>query len=139
MIGTTDRKNRGQHGRRHVVIQEIIPGDFNFETFYDDIALLKVSPPIDFTMGHGGQGAAWPICLHDEEQIAGSAIIAGWGDVHKGDESGDDDLMYIKINILSDNLCLKYANIFRSNVMLCAGYTSGQKDACQVNTFLINL
>lgn len=71
---------------------------------------------------------------------AGNGVVTGWGNTKEDGESSDV-LMKVVVPIISDNECrqsyraIGYTGPITNN-MICAGYSSGGKDACQVDLFL---
>lgn len=71
---------------------------------------------------------------------AENGVVTGWGNTKEDGESSDV-LMKVVVPIISDNQCresyraIGYTGPITNN-MICAGYSSGGKDACQVNLFL---
>lgn len=71
---------------------------------------------------------------------AGSGVVTGWGNTREDGQSSDV-LMKVVVPIISDNQCrqnylaIGYNGPITNN-MICAGYSRGGKDACQVNMLL---
>lgn len=103
----------------------IIHPNYVFRTNDNDIALIKLSKPLDLSK-HKELGA---ICLpkDDTKTYAGqNGIATGWGRlVYNGDQP--NKLMEVNLPIL-DPSCWNYGI---TQNMMCAGTTKGGKDTCQ--------
>ena len=99
----------------------------------NDIALLKVSPPFNYSKGKAnGNGAVGPICLMDEDvNFEGSVTISGWGYVQENGNEPSITLQAVDLKILPPSSCHAYS-FFDKGYMLCVGFEKGSKDACQV-------
>ncbi|XP_069685332.1 trypsin beta-like [Periplaneta americana] len=114
-------------GTVHQVSQAIRHGSYNANTLDYDIAVLKVSSAFSF----GSSVQAIP--LETGSVSAGtSAVVSGWGTTSEGG-SASTTLRQVAVPIVSDSSCnsaySSYGGITAR--MICAGYTSGGKDACQ--------
>lgn len=119
--------------------KKIIPHDedFDFSSFRNDIALVKVKQPIELT------AFVRTVCLpeKDEQDLATPdeyGIVAGWGGtkhVEVGERAQNGDfskvLKQASFRIQSDQLCVNKArrNI-NSSTTFCAGDGKGKSDAC---------
>lgn len=104
---------------------------YNVETQEYDIALLKLTRPLVLD----GVTVA-PICLPPYlNSFTRNGVVTGWGNTKEDGESSDV-LMKVVVPIISDNQCqqsyraIGYTGPITNN-MICAGYSSGGKDACQ--------
>jgi len=103
---------------------------YNPTTTMNDIAIIKLDKPINFT------DAIQPACLPEANEIvsSGDATVAGWGLTR---ENGDvsNILMQVGVPIINNRECAALYKPSRitidSNAMLCGGYKQGGKDACQ--------
>lgn len=102
--------------------------DYVKRTNENDIALLKLSQAIDYNC------RVRPICLPMGPQhllIGEKCWIAGWG-MTLG--HGNDDIVNeVMVPIINPILCKSsdfYGRRFHPDVMVCAGYRNGGKDAC---------
>jgi len=101
--------------------------DYHYHNPLGDIALLKLSRPAN----------SHPIVkiasLYDDQvlQADAPAIVLGWGLTQEDDDSSYSDiLMKSTAPIISDENCrLAYGEDIREG-MICAGYSSGESDAC---------
>ncbi|RWS00825.1 hypothetical protein B4U80_07788, partial [Leptotrombidium deliense] len=60
----------------------------------------------------------------------GIATVAGWGYHYSGENRISDKLMALDVQLLETEECHAYS-IFNDDLMLCAGYVEGKRDACQ--------
>lgn len=72
---------------------------------------------------------------------AGNGVVTGWGNT-KEDGQSSDILLKVVVPIISDDQCRRnyqaigYSGPITTN-MICAGYSSGGKDACQVSLMFL--
>ena len=104
-----------QKGKRHSVVRVEKHPEFTFQEFRNDVAVLKVSPPIQFK-----RGRITPICLPPKNlEIYGSGTIAGWGLTANELSTPNDFLLRVNIEILDDAHCLsKYPNYNPNQIKL---------------------
>jgi transmembrane serine protease 3 len=98
----------------------------------NDIAIIKLDTPINFT------STIQPACLPAmDETVAdkAEAIVAGWGLTREGGADTSNVLMQVGVPVINSNECATMYKKARINIdssaMICAGYTTGGKDACQ--------
>jgi transmembrane serine protease 3 len=102
---------------------------YNPDTMVNDIAIVKLSKPIKFT------NDVQPACLPNPgEQIPDNApgTVAGWG-LTREEGRSSNLLLQVSVPIVNNNTCsanYKPMKVF-PQVMICAGYSFGGKDACQ--------
>nr|CAD7195777.1 unnamed protein product [Timema douglasi] len=122
---------RGVGGTVHNVANYIIHENFNQNNFDNDIALLQVDTPFQFSdsvqpISLPAQGEATP--------VGTQAVVSGWGVTVNGGTEYSSDLLYITVNIYSDSDCndkyyADYGGLFVGD--FCAGHAEGGIDACQ--------
>ncbi|KAM7387642.1 hypothetical protein PAMA_009992 [Pampus argenteus] len=96
--------------------------NYDSNTNDNDIALLQLSSPVDFT------NYIRPVCLAASGSVfsAGTTCwVTGWGDIRSG-----ETLQEVSVPIVSNSQCGSAYSAFTSN-MMCAGLTEGGKDSCQ--------
>ncbi|XP_042210030.1 trypsin alpha-3-like isoform X2 [Homarus americanus] len=103
----------------------IIHGQYSSSTMINDIALLKLSTPLQVN------ATVMPVCLPPRRRKYSwkNATVTGWGTTSYGG-SISDVLREVNVTVLSNKAC-RYLS-YRSAIMqemMCAG-TKG-KDACQ--------
>lgn len=103
--------------------------DYNTRPMDSDVALLKLSAPIDFSQY---KNAIAPICLPPadvsfEKKIG---IVTGWGVIKFGGTQSTV-LRAVKVPIMNNENCKKSYGSYVTENMICAGYAQGGKDACQ--------
>jgi len=105
---------------------------YNSRTTENDIAIIKLDTPINFT------STIQPACLPANDTAAiesGDALVAGWGLTREGGADTSDVLMQVGVPIISSRDCTTMYKAARIDIvgsaMICAGYKTGGKDACQ--------
>ncbi len=102
----------------------------------NDIALFRLSTPLDFTAGY-----IKPICLP-----AGTApqppnhidmIAVGWGDTYDGTNSGSPVLRQVTLKSIDDNSIYCQQMITNTQVQFCAGILEGGKGS-NFNSFFFS-
>jgi hypothetical protein len=107
---------------------------FNFATFENDIALLKVKDKFVYTRGSKSKLSVVPICLANSSipMLPGHVSVAGWGSTDEAKYQASNSLLHVKVDRLPEENCKRpYVN-FSNKSMLCAGVLTGGHDACQV-------
>ncbi|CAG12258.1 unnamed protein product, partial [Tetraodon nigroviridis] len=115
--------NPGQESRR--VQQAVCHSSYNFLTFDNDICLLQLSAPLNFT------ASIFPVCLAAADSTfhsGTSSWITGWG--KKTDGQFADILQEVAVQVVGNNQCRCSYQELTDN-MMCAGVAEGGKDACQ--------
>ncbi|XP_053958187.1 trypsin-1 [Anastrepha ludens] len=110
------------------VIQTIVHPQYDQTKIINDIALLKLDSPIQFTSN------IRPVCLPNLNHNFNNkdAVVAGWGLIKEGGVTSNY-LQETTVPIISNQQCrqTRYKNKI-TDVMLCAGLVqTGGKDACQ--------
>lgn len=112
--------------------KKIIPydDDFDFSSFRNDIALVKVEPPFEL------KSFVRTVCLPEkgEPDLATPGdygTVAGWGGtkhvpIGKSALDSSEVLKHASLQIQDDQLCPK----IDSNTTFCAGDGEGKNDAC---------
>ncbi|XP_041634564.1 transmembrane protease serine 9-like [Cheilinus undulatus] len=127
------QRQEGSHPNQEarLVSQIINHPNYNESTFNNDIALLKLSSPVNFT------SYIMPVCLAapDSTFFTGTDTwVTGWGDIAESVfPPSPQDLMEVEVPIVGNNECSCYYDSFNSitDNMICAGLKAGGKDACQ--------
>ena len=68
-------------------------------------------------------------------------MVSGWGKVSENGQQSDE-LRKVVVPIISRELCIENYRVVGyngpiSDKMICAGYSQGVKDACQVSNSLV--
>ncbi|XP_046446195.1 trypsin-1-like [Daphnia pulex] len=105
--------------------------NYNSDTFENDIALLKLSSPLDFSTGKVG-----PINLPAQGatiETGTTCLVTGWGTtIAGGGGSVSDVLRKVAVPIVSNSDCNSmYGGNYILSSMLCAGFVAGGADSCQ--------
>lgn len=102
---------------------------FDANTFNNDIAVLEMDVPVDFTT------TVQPACLPHSalsDYSGKTAVVAGWGKTAEN-EITSDVLRKVSFPVWSTEECYN-SNYGRRKIfdnMFCAGFAAGKKDACQ--------
>ncbi|KAL3283570.1 hypothetical protein HHI36_006709 [Cryptolaemus montrouzieri] len=119
-------------GEQAARVSKAVTNKFDLSTFANDICLLKLETPLQFTEG----SRVMPICLPKNfQEFQGDAIVAGWGRSSETD-APTDLLRYIEIPLRTKTSCdesyiRKGFSRLLNNCQICAGLPEGGKDACQ--------
>ncbi|WP_277657085.1 serine protease [Seleniivibrio woodruffii] len=97
--------------------------NYNYGSFDNDIALLKLSSPIYLT----------PVSALAVPSVDVLATVAGWGaTINQNSHSYPTKLMKVDVPVVANSLCDDVPEYYGlTSNMLCAGYAEGGKDACQ--------
>ncbi|XP_054421753.1 coagulation factor VII [Pteronotus mesoamericanus] len=135
VVGEHDMSEEdGDEQERHVT-QVIVPNKYIAGKTDHDIALLRLSRPVDFT------DYAVPLCLPEksfsERTLAfiRFSTVSGWGQLLERGSTALE-LMAIDVPRLMTKDCLEQSERKQgtpkvTDNMFCAGYLDGSKDACQ--------
>ncbi|XP_069957157.1 CLIP domain-containing serine protease B9 [Cherax quadricarinatus] len=114
-------------------VTEIRPHpDFKSHGFYNDVALIRLDQPVDFTE------YIVPVCLPSEEfsrqpldhLVGQTPSVIGWGSTfYGGHESAS--LREAKLPVWKNSDCDDAYFQPITNIFLCAGFVEGGRDACQ--------
>ncbi|GAB6026967.1 hypothetical protein CHUAL_013636 [Chamberlinius hualienensis] len=113
-----------------LVSDVIVHAKFKLPTYYNDIALLKLNRPVNYT------DYIRPLCLPDEandpigDLMGQFATVVGWGTTSFGGR-GSGVLRYAEVPIWDNSDCDNVYTQSIEKIYLCAGYPDGGKDACQ--------
>ncbi|KAM7377040.1 hypothetical protein PAMA_013701 [Pampus argenteus] len=103
--------------------------DYDTLTVQNDICLLKLASPVDFT------NSIQPICLASANSTfyAGtSSWVTGWGTTDESDSlSTSSTLQEVNVPIVGNNECSCNPIYTVTENTICAGLREGGKDACQ--------
>ena len=114
-----------------VDIAKFIPHEnFNYNSYYYDIALIKLDRNVIFN------NVTRPACLWQPSSDFGSEVIAsGWGNTRETGFSTSNDLRKAKLDIVVNWKCNKLLNLskLRNGVLstqMCAGILAGRIGTC---------
>ncbi|KAK9885016.1 hypothetical protein WA026_009243 [Henosepilachna vigintioctopunctata] len=101
---------------------------FDNYTFNNDIAILELDQPVDFTP------MVQPACLpqKDIDYSGRNGVVTGWGWTSENDETSDV-LRKVTVPIWTKKECgnSHYGEKKISDNMFCAGFSDGKHDACR--------
>ncbi|XP_068233867.1 trypsin-1-like isoform X2 [Palaemon carinicauda] len=106
----------------------IVHKNYDINGLDEDIALVRLSKPLDLTVNH----AVKPVCLpvnRLESYEGKDAVIIGWGYLDEDVPLSSDVLMEAKVVIASEECQDKLSDKITGN-MICAGTPDGSQDAC---------
>ena len=127
--GNNANLNNTVDGKRYFVSQVIVHEGYNSQTLINDIALLKISGPINYPN-------AVPIKLVTATDVANGAIlpgvmswVTGYGLINVSPGTLPNSLQKVQLPIVSN---LQASAVWNSipSTDLMAGYLNGNKDAC---------
>lgn len=128
VVGLYDLRNSTTEGVRRDVTQIINHPDYHSPTANNDVALLKLSAPVEDVE------VVIPAFSADTHLNTPGNLttVMGWGDTQSGGV-GSNILQHVDVPLVSNVTCntpQSYDGAI-TNQMICAGYTQGGKDACQ--------
>ena len=131
-IGVHDEKSPSPQIRQ--VVEVIVHPDFiPRPKFLNDIALLRISPPIDFETS---SAYAAPICLppkstmNDYPKVDTRLAVIGWGQFAFGGPRSTK-LRQVRVKTLNNHDWRCATSCFDTERQFCAMVEGGGKDACQ--------
>ncbi|XP_069486601.1 transmembrane protease serine 11D-like isoform X2 [Ambystoma mexicanum] len=112
----------------------LYPG-YTSETHDNDIALLQLDKPINFTRN------ILPVCLPEASRIFPAdslCYIVGWGALREGGDYSPT-LHQGQIRIIDTEECMQSVEYIQrvTSSMLCAGYMNGTVDTCQMVPWIL--
>ncbi|KAJ8391246.1 hypothetical protein AAFF_G00095130 [Aldrovandia affinis] len=128
-IVTRSSAKLAQHAG-YAVDKIIYNKNYNHRSHDNDIALMKLKTPLNFT------DTIRPVCLpqYDYDLPGGTQCwISGWGYTQPDDVHIPDTLKEAPVPLISTKKC-NSSCMYNGEIsprMLCAGYTEGKVDACQ--------
>ncbi|KAM3592622.1 uncharacterized protein V6R79_022385 [Siganus canaliculatus] len=108
----------------------ILHPNYDSDTSNNDIALLRLSSPVQFT------DYIRPVCLASSDSIFNSGTdswVTGWGTVDEGVSLPfPQTLQEVEVPVLGNRQCNCLNGVGRiTEQMICAGLLAGGKDSCQ--------
>ncbi|XP_034425173.1 chymotrypsinogen A-like isoform X2 [Hippoglossus hippoglossus] len=101
---------------------------YNSRTYENDICLLKLSSPVNFTT------YIQPVCLAGANSTIHSGLItwvAGWGNTRPFGWSPSNTLQEANLTIVGNKECRCNNRFLITDKMICAGVRAGGIDSCQ--------
>ncbi|XP_067004189.2 trypsin-1 [Anabrus simplex] len=119
--------NRGSGGSVHQAAQVIAHPNYNSNTVDYDFALIRVSSAFSLS----SNVRTIPLPSQGESVSTGtSAVVTGWGTTRENGAAASV-LQVVAVPVVANSQCNSAYGGGITDRMLCAGYTSGGKDACQ--------
>ncbi|KAG7200785.1 hypothetical protein KM043_003160 [Ampulex compressa] len=108
------------------VTETRIHRDFDYGTYENDIAIVKIHRPTTFN------AYIWPVCLPPIRQSFENknAVVTGWGTQYYGGPASTV-LMEVAVPIWPQDKCARSFTQRIPNTAMCAGAYEGGRDACQ--------
>ncbi|XP_062982219.1 coagulation factor VII [Elgaria multicarinata webbii] len=123
--------NRAEESEQKSKVAEMfIHEKYTAKTVDNDIALLRLATPVNFT------DYVVPICLPQPRFAARIlsfveySTVSGWGRLLEGGATSVA-LMRVQVPKMHKPECVQHTRFNISNNMFCAGYLNGTKDACE--------
>lgn len=138
-VGVTRRIASPAFVRKLKVSEIIKHPDFNQgQMLNNDIALIQLEESVEFNQ------YLRPICLPEPDQALGpdnskDCVVVGFGKSHFSQEANYLQVAhFVNVPIVEQSVCSEWYADHGFNLtdgMLCAGYSEGKRDACQVSSF----
>ncbi|MDJ0629563.1 MAG: serine protease [Rhodobacter sp.] len=133
--GARNRTNPDGRGQVQQVVEIIPHPQFDVETLENDIALLRLSPPVANSLPATRRASIRFPAPRDTNWINEpymSVYAQGWGTT----ETGSDSLLLkeVQLPVVDRTLCQRKFSIHGEIIgigMLCAGFVDGNFDSCQ--------
>ena len=117
-------------GTRHSVCRSVNHPNYDFDTDNNDFSILHLKEPVQ--IGTRAVPACLPLPSMGGDFLAGKAMtVSGWGRLTEG---GSSPTVLHSVNVpgITNTKCIQsYPMYTITSAMLCAGYASGELDACQ--------
>ena len=131
-LGAYDIKDKTEKSLKRKVKRLSSHPDFNMSKGFDsDVAIIELDKPVPF-----GSWSIGTACLPDEEYVdyqGESATVVGRGRVKEsGLVSGIPRKVDVPLMSMATCRATGYSPSKITDHMVCAGYPTGDKDACQV-------
>ncbi|XP_061482650.1 coagulation factor VII-like isoform X2 [Rhineura floridana] len=123
-----NHEDEGEQERR--VAEIIIHEKYSSKKVDNDIALLRLATPVNFT------DYVVPICLPqprfsaDVLNFIEYSTVSGWGRLLEGGATSAV-LMQVRLPKMHKKECTEHTNFNITGNMFCAGYLNGTKDSCE--------
>ncbi|KAK4311940.1 hypothetical protein Pmani_016606 [Petrolisthes manimaculis] len=121
-----DTTKTTQYSLRSKVEQIIVHQNYDATTVNNDIALFKLSEPVEYS--NGVQPICLPCSVTPETLQGQKGTVTGWGTTSAGGDTSKV-LQEVELSLLSTTQCQTYLGNTVTNNMMCT-YSQG-KDACQ--------
>ncbi|CAG0892630.1 unnamed protein product [Cyprideis torosa] len=119
-VGEYSLKEDEPWSETKLVEEIILHPDYNHRSFQHDIALLKLSTPVEFKANWTEVG---PACVCNPGEVTGDVTIAGWGRLEQ-DGNPPDIIQTASIPIVQHGRCkrmMRLKGLRVSNTEICAG------------------
>lgn len=130
-----------EHFSIYIITDVIVHPDYKYPSTYNDIALMKVDTAVKFN------SHIYPICLPPSNynlSVNKKVLATGFGAIGFA-EPMSDKLLKTTLDVFSSEECRqlykfdegkKLSNGVREEMQFCAGSRNGEKDTCQVGSFI---
>ncbi|KAM4598243.1 transmembrane protease serine 9-like [Polymixia lowei] len=128
-LGLDTQENINPNRQYRTVSRIIRHPNYNSQTYNNDMALLKLSSPVNFTE------YIRPVCLAATGSVFGAGTtgwITGWGHIHSEIPlPSPQRLQEVNVPIVSNSQCNSAYSVIITGNMICAGLSEGGRDSCQ--------
>uniref|UniRef100_A0A3P9AYB0 Peptidase S1 domain-containing protein n=1 Tax=Maylandia zebra TaxID=106582 RepID=A0A3P9AYB0_9CICH len=129
-LGLQSLQGSNPNAASRTVTQIIKHPNYNSGTNDNDICLLQLSSPVNFS------SYISPVCLAASDSIFYSGVnswVTGWGDIGRGVPlPSPQNLMEVEVPVVGNRQCnCNYGVGSITDNMICAGLSAGGKDSCQ--------
>ena len=132
LLGDFDKDLPEAEEQAYTVDEIIVHRGFDIKLFDADIALVKVSKPIQFT------DYIRPICLPQKKlskemlSVGRQGVVSGWGKLTSNDDEYPRYLKKVDLPVQAQTTCKRSTTYTVTPNMFCAGYTrAGMGDSCE--------
>nr|XP_014263302.2 transmembrane protease serine 9 [Maylandia zebra] len=129
-LGLQSLQGSNPNAASRTVTQIIKHPNYNSQTFNNDVCLLQLSSPVNFS------SYISPVCLAASDSIFYSGVnswVTGWGSIGSGVPlPSPQNLMEVEVPVVGNRQCNCNNGVGRiTDNMICAGLSAGGKDSCQ--------
>ncbi|KAK3531475.1 hypothetical protein QTP70_022104, partial [Hemibagrus guttatus] len=125
--GMNDQQKDEKSVQMREVKTIITHSDYNQMTFDNDIAVLELKEPLEFS------STVHPVCLPSSSHVFPPGMncwVTGWGALREGGSIANV-LQKAMVKIINDTVCDSVTEGQVTSRMMCSGFLNGGVDACQ--------
>ncbi|CAL8305250.1 unnamed protein product [Merluccius merluccius] len=130
VLGRQSQENSNPNEVSRNIAEIIIHPEYNFFSGDNDICLLRLSSPVEFT------NYIMPVCLAAQSSTIHAGTVSwvtGWGNINVGVPlPSPQNLQEVDVPVAGNRQChCNYGEGTITDNMICAGLSIGGKDSCQ--------